>query len=287
MTTYSTLIAPEALQSLLTDRAQTPNDPLLFDCRTRLGEPDWGAQAFADGHIRSARHLDLDRHLAEAPGVGGRHPLPDAATLAAHLQSEGLDADQQVVVYDDAGGAFAARAWWCLRWLGHGAVAVLDGGLPAYLALPDVELALGPSQPVTAGSFARGTPLTHQVDADAVLALIQQPSPNTALLDARTEARYAGAEEPIDPVAGHIPSAICRPFSANLNSSGRFKDPQTLRAELAMLPNQLICYCGSGVTAAHNILALVHAGLPEPALYPGSWSGWITDPSRPVATENQ
>lgn len=281
MPTYLTLIDAPTLQAALANTNET--GIVAFDCRTKLGDPDWGAKAFAEGHIPGARHLDLDRHLAAPPSSEGRHPLPEPAALASHLRQEGVSQSSQVVVYDDAGGAFAARAWWCLRWLGHGAVAVLDGGLPAFTALPNAGLESGPASTVAAGDFQPRAPLTHVVTAADVMQHVQQAQADTTLLDARALARFHGAEEPIDPVAGHIPSAQCRPFSENLDNQGRFKASAKLHDELASLPQQVICYCGSGVTAAHNILALVHAGYAEPALYPGSWSGWISDPDRPIA----
>ncbi|MFK7913968.1 MAG: sulfurtransferase [Pseudomonadales bacterium] len=274
---------PASLQSALAGPTGADGAVVLFDCRTKLGAPDWGLQVYQQGHIAGAQHLDLDRHLAAPAGAQGRHPLPDRLQLAAHLRQQGVGQNSQVVVYDDAGGAFAARAWWCLRWLGHRAVAVLDGGLPAYAALPGVHLQTDVPVAPNAGDFEASAPLTRSVDADAVLRQVQQPTGDTALLDARALARFNGAEEPIDAVAGHIPGAQCRPFTDNLDSNGQFKQPEVLREELATLPPQVICYCGSGVTAAHNILALVHAGYAEPALYPGSWSGWITDPNRPLA----
>lgn len=246
----------------------------FLDCRASLADPDQGRRAFAAGHIAGAGYISLDDDLAAPPGDGGRHPLPDPERLAARLRWLGVNDDDQVVVYDDAGGAFAARAWWCLRWLGHQAVALLDGGLTAWPVPLTVET---PS--VVAGNFSIRPTLTRLVDTQALM----DNADSYTLIDARTQARFDGAEEPIDPVAGHIPGAICRPFQENLNANGRFHKPRTLARRFPDA-EAVVCYCGSGVTAAHNILAMRAAGLPEPMLYPGSWSEWIRDKSRPIAT---
>lgn len=251
----------------------------LLDCRARLGDLDFGRRAFAAGHLPGALHADLDRDFAAAPGIGGRHPLPNPRTLAATARRWGINDDTQIVVYDDAGGAFAARAWWCLRWLGHQAVAVLDGGIAAWPGKLSQVVAEYPP-----GNFTIRPSLTRTVDADTLLGMIsEQPARKDAvsLLDARTEIRFNGEDEPIDPIAGHIPGARCMPFQDNLDADGRFKPPAELAQRFGALPQDTICYCGSGVTAAHNILAMVHAGYPEPILYPGSWSEWISDSSRP------
>ena len=213
---------------------------------------------------------------AAAPGDGGRHPLPDPAYLRGRFRAWGVNDSDQIVVYDDAGGAFAARAWWCARWLGHQAVALLDGGLAAWTG------PLSQASPVVApGNFSIRPPLTRTVDAATLLAELD----GATLVDARAEARFAGREEPIDPVAGHIPGAVCLPFQANLAADGRFLPAAELQARFAGLPDDVVCYCGSGVTAAHNVLAMRIAGRAEPRLYPGSWSEWIRDPARPVATD--
>jgi thiosulfate/3-mercaptopyruvate sulfurtransferase len=266
MVIYTTLIAPEIA-------AARGFSGKFIDCRTRLGDPDWGLKAYQDGHIAGAAYLSLDHDLAAPPGAGGRHPLPDPARLVRRLEALGINDGDQVVVYDDAGGAFAARAWWCLRWLGHEAVALLDGGLDAWPAPLQKQ-----SASEAPGNFSRRPPLTRVVDASA----IADHSERYRLLDARAEARFRGEEEPIDPVAGHIPGAVCVPFQGNLGPDGRFRSAAELRARFPER-DDVVCYCGSGVTAAHNVLAMRHAGLPEPALYPGSWSEWIRDPARPVA----
>lgn len=242
-----------------------------LDCRASLADPAQGRRAFTAGHIAGAAYLSLDDDLAAPPGDGGRHPLPDPETLAARLRALGIDDGDQVVVYDDAGGAFAARAWWCLRWLGHEAVALLDGGLGAWPRPLAVE-----EPPRSPGNFSIRPSLTRTVDVHTLTA----SSGERLLIDARSQARFDGEEEPIDPVAGHIPGAICRPFQGNLDSAGRFL-PAAALAERFPDHAEVVCYCGSGVTAAHNILAMRIAGRPEPALYPGSWSEWIRDPERP------
>jgi thiosulfate/3-mercaptopyruvate sulfurtransferase len=246
----------------------------FLDCRSNLADPEAGRRAFAAGHIPGAAFLSLDEDLAAEPGDGGRHPLPDPDRLAARLRALGINDDDQVVVYDDAGGAFAARAWWCLRWLGHEKVALLNGGLGAWPG----SLSVTDSRPA-AGNFSIRPSLTRHL---AVTELADNTD-SFQLIDARTQARFDGLEEPIDPVAGHIPGAICRPFQENLGKDGRFRPPAELATRFPEGDN-VVCYCGSGVTAAHNVLAMRVAGLPEPLLYPGSWSEWIRSSERPVAT---
>lgn len=265
---YDTLISAQDLAANLTKFR-------VLDCRARLGDPQFGQRAYAAGHIPGAVHADLDRDFAAPPGSGGRHPLPDPAALVTKLRAWGINAADQLVMYDDAGGAFAARAWWCLRWLGHPAAAVLDGGLDAWIG----ELSTTPP-PSPPGDFHARAPLTRTVSA-AQLATAMNGQHPPWLLDARSTERFAGEQEPIDPVAGHIPGALCRPFQDNLDTAGRFWPVAALAERFADVAGDCVCYCGSGVTAAHNILALRVAGHPEPALYPGSWSEWILDPSRP------
>jgi thiosulfate/3-mercaptopyruvate sulfurtransferase len=217
--------------------------------------------------------LSLDEDLAEPPGDKGRHPLPDPDRLAARLRGLGISDNDQVAVYDDAGGAFAARAWWCLRWLGHEAVAVLDGGLKAWSA-PLTDNLVSPDP----GDFSIRPTLTRTIGVQELASSLADYS----LIDARSQPRFDGREEPIDSIAGHIPGAQCRPFQANLNKDGKFVDPQTLAARFPANVEAVVCYCGSGVTAAHNILAMRVAGLQEPMLYPGSWSEWIRSEDRPT-----
>ncbi|MDH3640826.1 MAG: sulfurtransferase [Gammaproteobacteria bacterium] len=265
---YTSLISAPQLAAIIGQSVR------ILDCRARLGDAEFGSRAYAGGHISGAIRADLDRDLAAAPGVGGRHPLPDRETLAARAQSWGINDEDQVVVYDDASGAFAARAWWCLRWLGHEATALLDGGLGAW------------KQPLTAdattivpGNFSIRACLTRTIDAATLADQLSEHE----LVDARTAERFNGEQEPIDPVAGHIPGASCLPFQDNLEANGQFKPASDLGARFAALSDDVICYCGSGVSAAHNVLAMRIAGRAEPILYPGSWSEWIVDPARPRA----
>lgn len=266
---YTTLISADTL-------ARDRSAFRILDCRARLDDPGFGRRAHAEGHIPGAVHAGLEDAFAGPPGAGGRHPLPEAQQLAARFRAWGIDDADQIVVYDDSGGAFAARAWWCARWLGHAAVAVLDGGLAAWNGpLDTVEPEVPP------GRFSIRPPLTRSVDA----ATLYDRLDRVHLVDARSRARFEGREEPVDPVAGHIPGAQCLPFQENLDASGRFKAPDALARRFAGLPDDddVVCYCGSGVTAAHNVLAMKVAGRAEPVLYPGSWSEWIRDPERPRA----
>lgn len=279
-TPFRTLISARELA----DRSKTPN-LLILDCRFSLTDPAAGQRAYGAGHIPGAHYLHLERDLSSAivPGKTGRHPLPDPELLANRLGALGADATTQLVGYDDAGGAMAARLWWLARWLGHDDVAVLDGGYPAWLAegLPITTEVPSPS-PKRFVATLRSDLSVEAADVARALA-----GSTHLLFDARAEERYRGDVEPIDPVAGHIPSARCVPFSQNLEG-GYFRSPAELRqrfeTELAGVPaDKAIVYCGSGVTACHDILAAAHAGLHGMKLYAGSWSEWITDPNRPVA----
>ncbi|MCR9276888.1 MAG: sulfurtransferase [Pseudomonadaceae bacterium] len=261
---------------LVAAEACTGNDIVLFDCRSKLGEAQWGRRAWLAGHIPGALHLDLDRDLAGPPGPGGRHPLPDPNVLANRLGELGASDASRIVVYDDVGGAMAARAWWCVRWLGHDNVAMLDGGLNAWELANPKELQAG-EQTRTPATFTRRDSLTKTISASELAANLGHQS----LIDARTKERFNGEVEPIDAVAGHIPGATCLPFQGNLNSVGRFKSSDELAARFADLADPVIAYCGSGVTAAHNLFALRLAGRDEGVLYPGSWSEWLLDASRP------
>ncbi len=248
-------------------------DWICFDCRHSLADPEYGGAAYAAGHIPGARFADLDRYLAAPPGVRGRHPLPERDLLVARFRAWGVTAESQLIAYDDAGGMFACRFWWLARWLGHAKAAVLDGGLAAWQEHGGGLTSTAP-QPL-ATEFAAGAPLTRVVSADAIVA-----NPKLTLIDARAAERYAGIEEPIDPVAGHIPGALSLPCSNNLDDRGRFLRDGDRFASLAGA--DVVSYCGSGVTATHNILAMILAGHKEPALYPGSWSEWLQEPSRGV-----
>lgn len=257
---------------------------VAVDCRHDLAKLDAGEAAYAAGHLPGAVFAHLDRDLSgPMTGRNGRHPLPDAATLAARLGCLGIGLDTMVVAYDDGPGMFAARLWWLLRWVGHGAVAVLDGGLAAWQAqgLPLVT----PVAPRPAGNLTEQASLTRTVTVQDVIANLDTQA--LQVLDARAPDRYRGENETIDPVGGHIPGAKNRFFKDNLQADGRFKSAEELRRDFSPLfdaPQAAVMQCGSGVTACHNLLALEVAGLPGAALYPGSWSEWCADPARPVAT---
>ena len=277
---YTTLVTPDVLHAHLREA-----DWAIFDCRFSLSDTERGRQAYREAHIPGAIYAHLDEDLSGEiiPGTTGRHPLPEPAAFAERLSGWGIDANVQVVAYDDFGGGIAARLWWMLRWLGHEAVAVLDGGFPAWQRL---------GYPTTSGeelrplrSFRALTRTEMIAEADELVR--RHGDPDFRLLDARAAERYRGEHEPIDPVAGHIPDAVSVPFTDNLDAEGSFRSSEELRARFeqafgGVMPEQVINYCGSGVTAAHNLLAQIHAGLAGARLYPGSWSHWITDAERPV-----
>lgn len=271
-----------------TDLATRLRDPLwrVVDCRFSLGAPDRGRTDYVRGHVPGAVYAHLDADLAAPVQAGrtGRHPLPDPEILARTLGRWGIDAATQVVAYDDGSGAIAARLWWLLRWLGHEAAAVLDGGWAAWTAagLPVDDAEARP--PRRRFHPAPRPELLLAADEAARWAT----DGRHCLLDAREAIRYRGEAEPIDPVAGHIPGALSAPYPDNLGLDGRWLPAETLARRYASLLDDrgaadCAVYCGSGVTAAHDVLAMVHAGLGEPRLYAGSWSEWITDPARPVA----
>ncbi len=280
MTDWTTLIAPAELAAHLDD-----DDLRIVDCRFDLADADYGRRAFGASRIPGAVYADLDGDLSGASGeTTGRHPLPAPGDFIAWLSANGIARETRVACYDDASGAFAARLWWLLRhWLGHSAVAVLDGGFARWRAegypLEHGEPSL---RPVT--DYPCIGPASVTVDADA----LARGDNGLQLVDARAAARFRGETEPVDPVAGHVPGALNRPFTANLDAEGRWRRPRDLRAEWrSLLGNQaseaVVHMCGSGVTACHNLLAMEYAGLPGGRLYPGSWSEWIRDPRRPVA----
>ncbi len=295
MALKTTLIGTAELASHLGDSSW-----VIFDSRHDLAKPAAGEAAYRAGHIPGARSISLDRELA-APltGKNGRHPLPSADDFARVLVRHGVSKEKQVVVYDDAGGMFAARLWWMLRWLGHDAVAVLDGGYPKWLkegrpVSTDIPAGLDISGSAAQTGSASGsgttapTPKPLAVNVHDVLANLNTVKPAFTLLDARIPERYRGEMEPIDPVAGHIPGALNRPNRDNLTADGTFKLPAALRSEfqavLGSTPaSEAVHFCGSGVAACHNVLAMEVAGLSGSRLYPGSWSEWVADPSRPVA----
>jgi thiosulfate/3-mercaptopyruvate sulfurtransferase len=266
-----------------------PQPPVLLDVRWQLGGPP-GADAYRAGHLPGAVFIDLDRDLSAASGPGGRHPLPAAGAFQAAMRRAGVSGGRDVVVYDAADATAAARGWWMLRYFGHHRVRVLDGGYRAWVAAGQPVAAGEETAPAPGGFTARlgGMPL---LDADGAAYLAR----HGVLLDARAQERYRGEVEPLDPVAGHIPGALSAPTQSNLLPDGRFLPRADLQARFAGLgipaaagsgaagPPAAGAYCGSGVTAAHEVFALTIAGLPA-ALYIGSWSHWVTDPSRPVAT---
>lgn len=263
-------------------------DLRILDCRFALEDPAYGALHYEQEHIPGARYADLERDLSGPvqKGVTGRHPLPDPARLVERLRAWGIDDDSQVVLYDDGPGAFAARAWWLLAWLGkRDGVFLLDGGLKAWRA---ADLPLSAERPaVVPGHFGGQPDPSLLVDAEALRRRLDDPQ--LTLIDARALPRFRGEVEPLDPVAGHIPGARCAAFTDNLGADGRFLPREQLRRRFAGFldgrpAERLVAYCGSGVTACHNLFALSLAGYPLAPLYAGSWSEWLTDPSRPVAT---
>jgi thiosulfate/3-mercaptopyruvate sulfurtransferase len=282
--TFTTLIEPALLAAHLQDPSW-----VIVDCRHDLLDVNAGRAAYAAGHVPGAIFADIETELSGAKrgadGVfRGRHPLPEKEAFIELLRAWGVNDDTQVVAYDAHGGMFAARLWWMLRWAGHAAVAVLDGGLPAWQGAG--QTVTTEAKPVRArGSVQARAALTTTVDVEAVLHNVEHGG--RTVVDARAPDRFRGENETIDPVGGHIPGAKNRFFKDNLQADGRFKAPQQLKAELGVAvgdPNTAIMQCGSGVTACHNLLALEVAGLPGAALYPGSWSEWSADPKRAVAT---
>ena len=285
---YTTLIAVAQLQAL-----QASGKPLMmFDCSFDLMQPENADALFASHRIAGAVHAHLDRHLStHEPSAlnGGRHPLPTRDSVAAWLTSIGFQNDMQAVVYDRNGANYCGRVWWMLKWLGHDAAAVLDGGLQAW-SKAGGALAQGAKEapfkkPKTA-PFALKPALREWVSAVEVKAQLGRPNFN--LLDARGAARYRGETEPLDPVAGHIPGALNRPFTDNFSPDGFFKPAEVLRQEFETLlagraPQSVVHHCGSGVSAVPNLLAMEIAGLGQTPLYPGSWSEWCNTPGMPCA----
>ncbi|MGY4532729.1 thiosulfate/3-mercaptopyruvate sulfurtransferase [Pseudomonas sp. TE3786] len=280
---FAQLITPAELAS----RPAGP-DRLILDCRFALDDLAYGQRSYAEGHIPGAVFADLEQHLSGTivKGRTGRHPLPKPETLSQQLRAWGLNNASEVILYDDDPGAFAAHAWWLLAWLGkRDNVYLLNGGLKAW---KEAGLALDQALPErTAGDFAGQADDRLVIRAEQLEILLGDPE--LTLIDARALPRFKGEVEPIDPVAGHIPGAQCAVFTDNLGSDGRFLPAEQLRARFASFLGErsvdgLVAYCGSGVTACHNLFALCLAGYPLAPLYAGSWSEWIIDPSRPVAT---
>lgn len=284
---FDYLVTPEQLRANL-GRA----DWLVFDVRHDLADHQAGRRAYEQGHIPGALFLDHETDLA-APrtGANGRHPLPDRQDLAALMRLQGLTSGMQVVAYDAQGSLFASHLWWMLRWLGHPHVAILDGGWQAWREAGG-EVETGRRQPsVSEAQAVQSLNLPRQaamptVQADQVLANIAQPV--FTVIDARAPERYRGEVEPMDPVAGHIPGALNRSHMNNLDAQGRFKPAGQLQQEFQALlgdmpASQVVHQCGSGITACHNLFAMELAGLNGSRIYPGSWSEWVSDPTRPVA----
>ena len=278
---YTTVISAEDLNSHIED-----NNWVVIDCRFTLTDPGAGQRAYDEGHIPGARYMHLDDDLA-APVTSntGRHPLPEPGTLAKKLGELGIDNNTQVVAYDDAFGAMASRLWWLLRWLGHDKVALLDGGLPAWIRkkLPLTD----DLSSIEKKTFVPSVRTNMVIDTPTMEAIVV--SGENVIIDARAEERFTGEVEPLDKVAGHIPGAVNLPFEDNLDLDGTFMS----REEMADLykdllgdkdGDQVVMMCGSGVTACHNLVAMEIAGFKGAKLYAGSWSEWITDPDHPLAT---
>jgi len=277
---YSTLISVEQLKAI---------SAVVIDCSADLAKPDAGRAQFEEQHIAGALFADINTDLASHnPALavnGGRHPLPSREHFALWLSVCGISEHTQVVVYDRQGMNYCGRLWWMLKWCGHEAVAVLDGGLQAWAGAGGA-LASGPALPVTQAEFTLRQPLLVLKHTAEVFAAMGRPA--QTLVDARSAARYKGDTEPFDPVAGHIPGALNRPFNTNLNAQGFMKSPAELAAEFTVLLNgrdasSVVHHCGSGISAIPNLLAMEVAGLGSTALYAGSWSEWCNTPGLPCA----
>jgi thiosulfate/3-mercaptopyruvate sulfurtransferase len=278
---HTTLISAEELRASL-----GRPDWVVVDCRFTLAEPEAGRRAYLESHISGAVYAQMNEDLSGPvlKGKTGRHPLPSPKDLANQLGKWGIDASSQVVVYDATAGSMAVRLWWLSRWLGHDRVAVLDGGWQAWVA---------EGYPVSGGPEGREPRvfvprLRPELALDTVAVDRARGDERWRVLDARTAERFRGENETIDPVAGHIPGAVSAPYAENLRPDGRFRSREELRSRYAAVmgavpAEHVVCYCGSGITSIHDILAMAHAGLGEARLYPGSWSEWITDPDRPTA----
>jgi thiosulfate/3-mercaptopyruvate sulfurtransferase len=278
---FHTLIDPATLAAHLDDRSW-----VIVDCRFDLADPAKGERDYEQGHIPGARYAHLDRDLSgPKTGTNGRHPLPEPEALRERFGALGIGPDNQAIAYDADSGMYASRLWWMLRWMGHDRAAVLDGGLARWEHEGHaVRAAREHWTPATfTGSPREGWRLT----VDQVVATLDDPS--TFLVDSRSNERYRGIGETLDPVAGHIPGAANYFFQQNLSADKRFKSSEELRAQWAPIlgardPREVVVYCGSGVSACHNLLALEHAGVSGVRIFPGSWSEWVADPKRPVET---
>jgi len=288
---FTTIISAEQLKQLLAK----PGDVVVFDTRHKLDKPEAGQQMYLAGHIPGALFAHLDTDLAgtkrlTASGHTGRHPLPETGEWLARIGQWGIGPQTQVVVYDDAGGMTAGRLWWMLRAVGHMAVAVLDGGLPAWTAAGGA-LEAGAAQPSrTQGPYPGRFRGDWVADMDDIRKQVENPAAGDKYLivDARAPERFRGEVEPYGPVAGHIPGAQNVPYAGNLNPDGTFRSAQELRERFKPVVDaaggrEVVMSCGSGVSACHNLLAMEIAGIEGSRLYPGSWSEWVADPTRPVA----
>ena len=276
---FTTLIDVAALSAQLSDPRWR-----MVDCRFDLANPGWGEEQYLAGHIPGAIYAHLDRDLSGTKtGKNGRHPLPTHAEMAARFGTMGIGADTQVVVYDADSGMHASRLWWMLRYMGHDAVALLDGGWARWTREGG---AVEPGRVIPEPAIFTGTPRPEwRLTADEVQRGLAEPA--RLLVDARSNERFHGQGETLDPVAGHIPGAVSAFFQNNLNPDKTFKSPDELRAQWSATlaghdPKEVVCYCGSGVTACHDLLALEVAGLGGARIFPGSWSEWCADPARPV-----
>ena len=258
----------------------------VIDCRADLVNDRYGFEAFNRGRIPGAKFVDLNRDLSGEPGVRGRHPLPDRNNWLETVRNLGIKTNDQIVAYDDVGGMYAARFWWMMRWLGHENVAILDGGIQQWES--KLESGENPAR-TTKSRYSSSKMLTKLIEINELAERLQKESSKVVnLVDARPRERFAGLNEPIDKTAGHIPGAICLPFQENLNPDLRFKKAEKLRTRFEEIYGdgimEGVCYCGSGVSACHNILAANIAGLGELILFAGSWSEWIEDSSRTIET---
>jgi thiosulfate/3-mercaptopyruvate sulfurtransferase len=282
---YETLVSSDELSMLL--QSSHRSDVLVLDCSFDLGDIEAGHRAYLAQHILGAHYVDLAQTLSgPRNGSNGRHPLPAAADFAGALCALGAHPHTQVVAYDQSEGMYAARLWWLLRWTGHRRAAVLDGGLAAWIQAGHTVTDSPTAAPVP-GSYTLRAPLSRLVSFEQVLAQVGRTE--QLVVDARASDRFQGKNESLDPVAGHIPGALNRPFRDNLRPDGRFKPAAVLRQEWQTLlgnasATQVVNQCGSGVTACHNLLAMEVAGLQDAALYAGSWSEWCSRPEAPVAT---
>ena len=277
---YKTIISADNLMKNINN-----NDFIIFDCRCDISDSSYGVNAYNEGHIENSIFVDVDHDLAsEKTANSGRHPLPDPQLLSEKLSQWGMTNNKQAIVYDDAGGAFASRMWWILKWLGHTNVAVLDGALGAWMSNGG-KLS---TKPTIFERHVFNPSIKNDMHVSIKDVEEAQYKMSKLILDARSKERYLGIKDEVDPIAGHIPGAISHPLGKNLDKNGHFRSPEELRLNFNKLigdtaSSDIISMCGSGITACHNILALEISGIKGVPLYVGSWSEWITDKSRPIA----